>query len=55
MYKVFLGELLVLLPKITTKINENNKTITFINAVEMSQIKPAELTDISFSCVFPGI
>lgn len=57
MYKVFLGELLLPVPpqKITTKVNGNNKTMTLINGVEINQIKPAGLTDFSFSCILPGV
>jgi len=56
MYAVSLGE--VRLPvtpsKITTKINNKNKTIDLLGIGEVNILKPAGLTDINFECMIPA-
>ena len=40
-------------PKLTVKINSNNKTVTLINEGEINLLKQAGLTDIEFECRIP--
>lgn len=41
--------------KLTTKINNANKTVTLINEGEINLLKAAELTDVEFECDIPQI
>lgn len=41
--------------KLTTKINNANKTITLINEGQVNLLKTAELTDIDFECEIPQV
>lgn len=54
-YMVFLKYcLLPVTPsKITTKINNANKTITLIDEGQVNLLKKAELTDVEFECMIP--
>lgn len=56
MYKVYLGDMLlpVTPSKITTRINNKNKTITLMNGQEINLVRSPGLTDISFSFELPG-
>lgn len=56
MYHIYMGKVhLPIAPKaIKTKINGKNKTVTLINEGEVSLIKPAGLTDISFEVMIPN-
>lgn len=40
--------------KITTKINNKNKTIDLLGLGEVNILKPAGLTDITFECMIPA-
>lgn len=56
MYLFYLGEtLLPIAPeKVTTKINNQNKTFNLINDGEVNILKSAGLTDIEFECLLPN-
>lgn len=56
MYEVFMGDVrLPITPsKITTKINNKNKTIELLGLGEVNILKPAGLTEVSFECVIPA-
>lgn len=41
--------------KLTTKINNANKTVTLINEGEINLLKAAELTDVEFECDIPQV
>lgn len=56
MYLFYLGEtLLPIAPeKVTTKINNQNKTFNLINDGEVNILKSAGLTEIEFECLLPN-
>lgn len=41
--------------KLTTKINNANKTVTLINEGEINILRNADLTDIDFECMIPQV
>ncbi len=41
--------------KLTTKINNANKTVTLINDGEINILRNADLTDIDFECMIPQV
>lgn len=57
MYKVFLSDMLlpVTPSKIVTKIKNQNKSIQLLNEEEINLIKPAGLSEFSFSLLLPNV
>ncbi|HCL03501.1 MAG TPA: peptidoglycan-binding LysM [Lachnoclostridium phytofermentans] len=57
MYKVFLSDMLlpVTPSKIVTKIKNQNKSIQLLNEEEINLIKPAGLSEFSFTCLLPNV
>ena len=57
MYKVFLSDMLlpVTPSKIVTKIKNQNKSIQLLNEEEVNLIKPAGLSEFSFSFLLPNV
>lgn len=57
MYQVQLGSIIfpVAPSAISTKINNNNKTLTLINEGEINIIKDPKLTDVSFDVLLPNV
>lgn len=57
MYEFYLDK--ILLPvnpkKISMKIKNQNKTVSLLNDYEMSILKPAGLTEITFDCLLPNM
>nr|DAL93848.1 MAG TPA: tail assembly protein [Caudoviricetes sp.] len=56
-YKFYIDKVLIPIPpsKMTTKISNNNKTITLINDGEVSILKSQGLTEISFDLLLPNV